>query len=187
MTEESCCNDCKKEGAVNEEMNKEEIVEQTEQTEEKEEQKVKKKEEDFKSKYFYILAEMDNARKRYEREKEGLLRYGNDKILTALLEVMDNFDRTISSLGNDKDDKIKNIVTGIGMVRKQFLDVLSKFGLTQLETVGKKFDPNFHEAMAQQEIEGKEAEEILSEYLKGYVLNGRLIRAAKVIVVKNKE
>ena len=71
------------------------------------------------------------------------------------------------------------------MVRKQFLDVLTSNGLERIESVGQKFDPNFHEALAQQPAEGKEDDEILMEYQRGYILNGRLLRAAKVIVCKN--
>ncbi|GAB4016316.1 MAG: hypothetical protein Fur0010_16040 [Bdellovibrio sp.] len=139
----------------------------------------------FKDKYFYLAAEFENARKRFEREKEQMLKFGNDKILTNLLEVVDNFDRTLSMIGNDQDEKVKNICVGLQMVRTQFLDTLKKFGLEPVESLGKTFDPNFHEAMGTQAAEGKEDQEIIIEYQKGYMLNGRLLRAAKVIVAKN--
>ena len=71
------------------------------------------------------------------------------------------------------------------MVHGQFIDVLEKNGLNPVEAVGKPFDPRFHEAMAHQPAEGKDDDEVISEYQKGYVLNGRLLRASKVIVVKN--
>ena len=89
------------------------------------------------------------------------------------------------AIANDEDEKIKNIYVGIDMVKKQFSDVLLGNGLTEVESIGKIFDPNFHEAMAQQPAEGKENDEIISEFQKGYILNGRLIRAAKVIITKN--
>lgn len=139
----------------------------------------------FKDKYFYLAAEFENARKRFDREKEQMLKFGNDKILTNLLDVVDNFDRTLSMIGNDQDEKVKNICVGLEMVRTQFLDTLKKFGLEPVESIGKIFDPNFHEAMGTQVAEGKEDQEIIIEYQKGYVLNGRLLRAAKVIVAKN--
>lgn len=139
----------------------------------------------FKEKYFYLAAEFENARKRFDREKEQMLKFGNDKILTNLLDVVDNFDRTLSMIGNDQDEKVKNICIGLEMVRTQFLDTLKKFGLEPVESMGKIFDPNFHEAMGTQVAEGKEDQEIVLEYQKGYVLNGRLLRAAKVIVAKN--
>ena len=142
--------------------------------------------EDWKNKYYYVLAEMDNSRKRFQGEKENLIKYGNEKILSNLIGVIDNFDHSIKALENDKDPRIKNILHGIEMVRKQFTDVLSKEGLSCIDSVGQDFNPNFHEAMAKQKVEGKRDNEIIFEYQKGYVLNGRLIRPAKVIVAENK-
>ncbi len=140
---------------------------------------------EFKSKYFYLAAEMDNMKKRFDREKENLLKYGNEKVLSDIVDVVDNLERTVQALHAETDEKILNIVTGINMVREHFMGVLKKHGLETIESVGKTFDPNFHEALAQQPAEGKEDQEILTEYQKGYVLNGRLLRAAKVVVVKN--
>ena len=140
---------------------------------------------EFKSKYFYLAAEMDNMKKRFDREKENLLKYGNEKVLSDIVDVVDNLERTVQALHAETDEKILNIVTGINMVREHFMGVLKKHGLETIQSVGKIFDPNFHEALAQQPAEGKEDQEILTEYQKGYVLNGRLLRAAKVVVVKN--
>lgn len=144
-----------------------------------------KNEEDFKAKYYYLAAEFDNMKKRFEREKENLLKFGNEKVLSNLVGVVDNFDLTVTALKNDNDDKVQNIVKGIDMIRNQFLDVLSKNGLTQVESLGRVFDPNFHEAVAQQPAPGKEDQEIITEYQRGYLLNGRLLRAAKVVVANN--
>jgi molecular chaperone GrpE len=147
----------------------------------------KKDEVDFKAKYFYVAAEMDNYRKRMEREKENLVKYGNERVLSDLLQVVDNFERTIDMLKPDQDGKVKNIVVGLDMVKKQFIDSLSKHGLTPVDTIGKDFDPNFHEALAQEYAEGKRPNEIIKEFQKGYTLNGRLIRAAKVVVASDKQ
>ncbi|MBY0415046.1 MAG: nucleotide exchange factor GrpE [Bdellovibrionales bacterium] len=141
--------------------------------------------EDFKAKYYYLAAEFDNSRKRFEREKENLIKYGNEKVLTNLITVIDNFELTVNALKNDNDDKVQNIVKGIDMIRNQFLDVLKKNGLTEIESLGKQFDPNFHEAVAQAPAPGKEDQEVITEYQRGYVLNGRLLRAAKVVVANN--
>ena len=143
------------------------------------------KEEDFKAKYYYLAAEIENMRRRYDREKENLLKFGNEKILSNLVGVVDNFDLTVNALRNDNDDKVQNIVKGIDMIRNQFLDILKQNGLTQVESLGKIFDPNFHEAVAQAPAEGKEEQEIITEYQRGYLLNGRLLRASKVVVVNN--
>lgn len=141
--------------------------------------------EDFKAKYYYLAAEFENSRRRFEREKENLLKFGNEKVLSGLISVVDNFDLTVGALKNDNDDKVQNIVKGIDMIRTQFLDVLKQNGLTQVESLGKQFDPNFHEAVAQAPAPGKEDQEIITEYQRGYILNGRLLRASKVVVANN--
>jgi len=143
-----------------------------------------KKEEDFKAKYYYLAAEIENMKRRHDKDKENLLKFGNEKVLSALVGVVDNFDLTVNALKNDNDDKVQNIVKGIDMIRNQFLDVLKQNGLLQVESVGKFFDPNFHEAVAQMPAEGKEDQEVITEYQRGYVLNGRLLRASKVVVAK---
>lgn len=139
----------------------------------------------FKEKYYYLAAEVENMRKRFEREKENLLKYGNEKVLSQLIGIVDNFDLTVNALKNDNDDKVQNIVKGIDMIRNQFLDVLKNNGLTQVDSLGKAFDPNFHEAVAQAPAAGKADQEIITEYQRGYTLNGRLLRAAKVVVANN--
>lgn len=147
----------------------------------------KKEEIDYKAKYLTALAEMDNYRKRMEREKENQLKYGNERVLSDLLQVVDNFDRTVDMLKNDQDPKVKNLVTGVNMVNKQFLDTLGKHGLQPIESIGKDFDPHFHEAMAQEYAEGKKPNEVIKEFQRGYILNGRVIRAAKVVVASDKQ
>jgi molecular chaperone GrpE len=147
----------------------------------------KKEEVDYKAKYFYIAAEMDNYRKRMEREKDNLVKYGNEKVLRDLLEVVDNFERTIGMLKGDQDQKVKNLVIGLDMIQKQFLDTMGKHGLTPIMSVGKEFDPNFHEAIAQEYAEGKKPNEVIKEFQKGYTLNGRVMRASKVVVSSDKQ
>jgi len=144
-----------------------------------------KEEVDYKSKYFYLAAEIENMRRRFEREKESTLKYGTEKVLGSLVEVLDNFDRTVDAIKGDDDIKIKNLRIGIDMVRNQFLSVLEGNGLKPVVSVGKPFDPNFHEALAQEESEQQEGT-VVKEFEKAYTLNGRLLRAAKVIVAKGK-
>lgn len=147
----------------------------------------KKEEVDYKAKFYYVAAEMENYRKRMEREKENLLKYGNERVMSDLLDVADNFDRTIGMLKGDEDPKIKNLVIGLDMVQKQFLDTMGKHGLNQIQSIGKDFDPNFHEALAQEYAEGKKPNEVVKEFQKGYTLNGRVIRASKVVVASDKQ
>lgn len=140
---------------------------------------------EFKEKFYYLAAEMENLKRRHERDMQSQIKYGNEKVLKGLLDVVDNLERTLMAISNDEDEKVKNIFVGVDMVKNQFLEVLKQNGLEQVETDGKIFDPNFHEAMAQQPAEGKEDQEIIQVYQQGYTLNGRLLRAAKVVVAKN--
>lgn len=150
-----------------------------------ESQEENKEQDSFKDKYYYLAAEMQNVQKRYEREKSNYIKFAGEQVLKDMLQVMDNFDLTAKAIQSDADPKIKNIYIGIDMVRKQFLDVLAKHGLTKIDCLGKMFDPNFHEAVAQEVKEGKKEMEIITEHQSGYLLSGRLLRASKVVVVKN--
>jgi molecular chaperone GrpE len=145
----------------------------------------KHEEVDYKEKYYYLAAEMQNMQRRFDKEKESLLKFGSEKILRDLLDVVDNFERTLGFIQNDEDEKVKNIAVGIDMINKQFIEALLKHGLKQVNALGEIFDPNFHEAMAQQPAEGKKDMEIIQVHQNGYTLNERLIRPAKVIVAKN--
>ena len=145
---------------------------------------LEKEKNDFKDKFFYLAAEKENLQKRFEREKESLIKYGNEKVLSGLLSVVDNLGLTLNAIANDEDEKIKNIFVGIEMVSQQFAEVLKNNGLEEIKSVGESFDPNCHEALMQREEEGKDAGIILEEVQKGYRLNGRVVRAAKVIISK---
>lgn len=143
------------------------------------------KEEDFKEKYYYLAAEMQNLQRRFDREKENLLKFGSERILKDMLDVVDNLERTLGFIKTDEDEKVKNIVVGIEMISKMFIDSLQKHGLKQIEALGQEFDPHFHEALAQQPAEGKPNMEVIQVHQNGYTLNERVIRPSKVVVVKN--
>lgn len=142
---------------------------------------------DYKEKYFYVVAEMQNMQKRFDREKQSLLKYGNENLLKDVLDVVDNFERTMGFISDAQDPKVKNIAVGIEMIQKQLLETLGKHGLKQVEALGEIFDPNLHEALAQEAIEGKKEDEITKVHQTGYMLNDRLIRPAKVVIAKNAE
>lgn len=143
------------------------------------------KEEDFKEKYYYLAAEMQNMQRRADKDRENLLKFGNEKLLNDMIDVVDNLERTLGFISTDEDEKVKNIVVGVEMIHKMFLDNLAKHGLKQVEAMGLEFDPHFHEALAQQPSEGKKDNEIIQVLQTGYILNDRVIRAAKVIITKN--
>ena len=157
---------------------KEEVIEEENVAEQK-------KEEDFKEKYYYLAAEMQNIQRRFDKDKESLLKFGNEKIMKDMLDVVDNFERALDFIEKDEDEKVKNIIVGIEMIQKLFMETLKKYGLTQIEALGKEFDPNLHEALAQQPAEGKKDQEVMLVHQNGYTLNERVIRAAKVVIVKN--
>lgn len=163
----------------------EQQAEELQDSEESSEESSVNEAEEFKEKYYYLAAEMQNMQKRFDREKQNLIKFGNEKILNDMLEVVDNLERTLGFIESDEDEKVKNIVVGIEMIQKMFIETLEKHGLKQIECVGKEFDPNFHEALAQQPAEGKKNMEIILVHQNGYTLNDRVIRAAKVVVAKN--
>ena len=139
---------------------------------------------DYKEKYYYLAADVENIKKRQQKERDDWVKYGNTKILESLVEVVDNLDRTLDAIKDDDEEKVKNIRVGIEMVKKQFDQVLTGNGLTVIEALGKTFDPNFHEALTTQESEDIASGDVMQEFQKGYILNGRLLRPAKVIVAK---
>jgi molecular chaperone GrpE len=163
-------------------------AEEAEATDNVEELKTdEKKEEDFKDKYYYLAAEMQNMQRRFDKEKSDLLKYGTERVLRDMLEVADNFERTLNAIKMIDDEQARNIVYGIEMVSKQFAETLSRHGIKEVKAHGEKFDPNFHEAMEQRHDDEAEEMDILHVHQSGYLLNDRLIRPAKVAVCKKEE
>ena len=167
-----------------EEASVEENVEKLKTKEESELDKITKERDSFKEKFYYLAAEHENAQKRFEREKSNLVKFANEKLLSSLVGALDNLDLTLMAVANEEDEKVKNICVGVQMVRDQFFETLKQNGLEVIDTEGKDFDPKFHEAISQKEEEGVESGKVLQEVQKGYVLNGRVVRAAKVITSK---
>lgn len=130
-----------------------------------------------------VAAEMENTRKRLEREKSEGICFANESLLKELLPVMDNLERALEH--GEKDTDMENLMTGIRMTLKGFTDTLGKFGCVAFESVGKPFDPNFHEAVMQQEAPDAADNTVLQEFQKGYTLNDRLVRPAMVVVSKS--
>ena len=129
-----------------------------------------------------IAADADNFKKRLQREKEEQVRYANEAVMRDLLPVIDNLERALdhSQAGSDQD----GLIEGLNMTLKGFLDSLARFGCTPVEAVGTVFNPNFHEAVSQEEASDCEANTVVRELQKGYVLKERLIRPAMVVVSK---
>ncbi|MDO3378319.1 nucleotide exchange factor GrpE [Geoalkalibacter halelectricus] len=133
--------------------------------------------------YLRMAADLDNFRKRAQREREDLAKFANEKILREVLPVIDNLERAVEHARQEGGNS-KGLVEGVEMTLSQFAKVLEKFGVAPLESVGKPFDPARHEAMGQLESAQHPANTVAQELQKGYVLHERLLRPALVMVTK---
>ena len=137
---------------------------------------------DLKDQLLRRAADFDNYRKRMMQEKQDAFDYGNANLLKDLLDSLDNFDRTLEAAATAKD--VKSIVDGIKMVNKNLVNMLeNKYNLSSFGKEGDEFDPDIHEAIGMQEGDVKK-EQLAAVYLKGYKLKDKVIRHAKVMVVK---
>jgi molecular chaperone GrpE len=149
---------------------------------------LQEKEEAIKSlqeKLLYLQAEFENFKKLKNKEKQDTLRFGNEVLIKDLLPVIDNLERALEHASKTED--FKSIHEGVKIVLSEFLKVLERAGVKPVEALGKKFDPNFHEAFFQEERDDMKPETVISEHQKGYVLNGRLIRPSMVSISTNPE
>jgi len=142
----------------------------------------KKEVENYKDKYLRALAELDNYRKRARKEKEEIIERANERLMLELIPILDNFERGIEAAKNSKE--FDSFYKGIELIYKGFKEVVEREGLQSFTAIGDKFDPSKHEAVSMVETEEHSPDTVLDEICKGYMLNGKLIRPAKVIVSK---
>ena len=140
---------------------------------------------EYKDKYLRLCAEFDNARKRMEREKQEFVKYASQDLLKEFLGVMDNLERTVEAAKVQHQD-YDSFLKGIEMVMNQLHSLLAKEGVKPIEAVGKPFDHNCHEVLMQEESDQEDGT-VLEEYQKGYYLQDRVLRTAKVKVAKKRE
>jgi len=137
------------------------------------------------------MAEMENQRRRFEREKQEAFEFGGFNFAAESLLLIDNIDRAIvsfknnESLKNNKD--LNKIIDGIEIVKKDLVSIFKKNGIEAIECVNKKFDPNFHQAMLELEDNTKEAGTVVQEIQKGYMMKNRLLRPSLVGVTKKRQ
>jgi molecular chaperone GrpE len=124
-------------------------------------------------------ADLENYRKRANREKEELLNYGNKSLIEEILPIVDNLER---ALAHATEDGQSAVVEGIRMTHVMLVTALKKFGVTPLEAVGTTFDPAFHQAMAQVPTDEQPPNTVIEEFQKGYLLKERLLRPSMVTV-----
>ena len=130
------------------------------------------------------LAEMENFKKRIQRDRDDHVAYANERLMGELIPILDNFDLALQY--GSTVDACKDVLTGVDMTRKLLLDTLRANGLEQLGQTGEKFDPNLHEALGQESCADVPPGHIISVMQKGYKLKDRLLRPAKVIVNSQK-
>ena len=130
-------------------------------------------------------ADSDNLRKRFEREKESALKFGSEKLIKELLPVIDSLTLGLEAAKAHEAEgrqALDHFIEGSSMTLKLLLDVLQKNGVIELDPVGEKLDPELHQALSVIPSPDAEPNTILHVAQKGYLLNGRVIRAAQVIV-----
>jgi molecular chaperone GrpE len=135
-------------------------------------------------KYLRERADLENYRRRVQKEKEDLMKYGNECLLAEILPVLDNMER---ALDHASEESLSAIIEGVNLTRSMLLSVLKKFGVEPIEAKGASFDSAFHQAMCQVESNDVAPNSIIEEYQKGYLLNDRLLRPAMVSVAAAKK
>jgi molecular chaperone GrpE len=171
---------------INSENIDEDVESQEEDIKEKEEDILKEQIKTLKEEKIRVLAEMENLRKRFEREKVDSIKYGSVNFARDILSPGDNLERALSAINEEEErpKSIKNLIEGLLLVKKELSTALEKNGITKIDSLDKKFDPNLHQAMM--EIENNDLDEgvVVQEIQTGYMMHDRLLRPAMVGVSK---
>ena len=137
-----------------------------------------------------LLAEIENLRKRFDKEREDTFKYAVTEFANEIILVVDNFSRVMESISlikKDNNDNVKPLIDGIDLIFKDFLKTLEKFDIKKIDCFGKKFDPNFHQAVSEEINNDKEVGEIIKIIQNGYLIKDRLLRPASVVIAKKGE
>ena len=166
----------------------------SEKVDKEQKEKVETPEEKLKStqeKLLRSMAEMENQRRRFEKEKQEAFQFGGFNFAAESLSLIDNIDRAITSFKNDESLKnnkdLDKIIDSIEIVKKDLVSIFKKNGIVPIECINKKFDPNFHQAMIEVENNTKEPGTVVQEIQKGYLMKDRLLRPSLVGVAKKRE
>ncbi len=135
--------------------------------------------------FLRVSAEFENYKKRSAREMDDFRKYANQSLVKEMLAVVDNLERALnSSNGNSSNDKC--MADGVNLTLKEILKVFEKFNVKPIESIGQPFDPNFHQAMMQEETEDYSENTVITELQKGYLIHDRLLRPSMVVVAAPK-
>ena len=126
------------------------------------------------------LAEVDNVKRRTQRERDEYVRYANEGLVRDLLPILDNFDRALEA-ARATQEAIK-VVEGVALIQRELLKVLERVGVTRYSAVGERFDPNRHDATGRVVSVTQPPDTVVAELTPGYSLNGRVLRPAQVVV-----
>lgn len=129
-------------------------------------------------------ADLDNFKKRAAREREEAIKFANESLIKKLVPVLDNFDMALAAASQNQKGTAQSLQTGVAMIHQQLRNMLLESGLEEIDATGKVFDPNWHEAISQQETNDLPEGKVLQQMRKGYKLRDRLIRPASVVVAK---
>ncbi|WP_457573279.1 nucleotide exchange factor GrpE [Desulfolithobacter sp.] len=141
--------------------------------------------EETKERMLRIAADADNFKKRMEREKENLVKYAGETILRELLSTVDNLERALEQAATetvDAEKKLEALIEGLELTHRGLVSTLEKFDVKPIESVGKEFDPNEHEALTMEQSDEVPQGHVAREFVKGYRFKDRLLRDAKVAV-----
>ena len=170
--------------ATPQEQPKAELVAQDMQELQRQLEGLRKEKDDFFAKLQRLAADYDNYQKRSAKQVTDNVAYEKDKIIKSLLPVLDNFDYILTNTSCGATDEA--LLKGVKIIYDQMLDVLKGHGIEQVKSAGEQFNPAHHEAITHRSENSKEEGLVLEELQKGYKLNGRLIRASRVVINKNK-
>ena len=176
---------------IQDENSDETSVEDTEENIEaqSEEDKLQEEISSLKEEKIRVLAEMENLRKRFDREKIDSIKFGSVNFARDILSPGDNLERALSAINKEEEhsDSIKNLIEGLMMVKKEFVSALEKNGISKIDSVDKKFDPNLHQAMMEVENDDLDEGVVVQEIQSGYMMHDRLLRPAMVAVSKKSQ
>lgn len=129
-------------------------------------------------------ADFENYKKRAARERQDAVKYATESLMQKLLPVLDNFEAALAAVQSSSAEGNQSLLTGVSMIQQQLKSVLTEAGLEEIESHGKAFDPNLHEAVSQGESAEHPEGNVMQQLRKGYRLRDRLLRPATVIVSK---
>jgi molecular chaperone GrpE len=141
----------------------------------------KKRSEGYLTELRYARADLDNLKKRFERQLADAEKYSNERIMTELLDIVDELEMAVKSARSF--NSTENLVQGVEMTLKKLIKILEREGVSPMKSVGEQFDPSKHNAVAKTEKEGVEGCRIVEEIRKGYTMRGKVIRPSIVKVV----